>query len=105
MQNLHIGNPGTSGTLISVFFLAITLPGFDITRVISWFKGYTNFISLAAIAAGLILFVFKSNIFLLTIGVVLTGLGYGTMQPIIMIKQPGKQQIKMQPMRSHWLWS
>lgn len=83
MQNLHIGNPGTSGTLISVFFLAITLPGFDITRVISWFKGYTNFISLAAIAAGLILFVFKSNIFLLTIGVVLTGLGYGTMQPII----------------------
>lgn len=83
MQNLHIGNAGMSGTLISIFFLAVTLPGFDINRVISWFKGYTNVISLASISLGLVLFAFKSGILLLTLGVILIGLGYGIMQPII----------------------
>lgn len=83
MQNLHIGNAEKSGTLISIFFLAVTLPGFDINRVISWFKGYTNVISLAAISLGLVLFAFKSGILLLTLGVILIGLGYGIMQPII----------------------
>lgn len=38
MQNLHIGNAEKSGTLISIFFLAVTLSGFDINRVILGFK-------------------------------------------------------------------
>ena len=35
------------------------------------------------ISAGLILFTLKAGLFLLTIGVIAIGLGYGTMQPVI----------------------
>lgn len=89
MQNLHIGTSNTSGTLIAVFFLAVTFPGFDINRSISWFKTYTNVFSMAALSLGFILFSFKSGIFLLTVGVILIGLGYGVMQPIIYDKTAG----------------
>lgn len=83
MQNLHIGSSDTSGTLIAVFFLAITLPGFDINRIISLLKSYTNVFAMTAVSIGFLLFVFKSGLFLLTVGVVLTGLGYGIMQPVV----------------------
>lgn len=83
MENLHVGNSGTSGTLISVFFLSMTLPGFFINQVISWFKKYTNFVSLACMTVGLFLFVVTDAVAGLAIGVVLAGIGYGIMQPLI----------------------
>lgn len=83
MHNLKLGNYDTSGTLISVFFLAITLPGLFINKILDQLKGYTNFIALVLISIGLILFAFKAGIFLLTMGVIAIGLGYGAMQPII----------------------
>ncbi|WP_294140554.1 MFS transporter [uncultured Sanguibacteroides sp.] len=83
MENLHIGKSDTSGSLISVFFLSMTLPGFFINKVISWFKTYTNFIAMASITVGLILFAIRSDLFTLILGVILIGLGYGCMQPII----------------------
>ncbi|WP_059026312.1 MFS transporter [Gabonibacter massiliensis] len=83
MENLHIGKSDMSGSLISVFFLSMTLPGFFINKIISWFKSYTNFIAMAAITSGLILFAFKGDIFTLVLGVTLIGLGYGCMQPVI----------------------
>lgn len=83
MENLKIGTGDLSGTLISVFFLSMTLPGFFINNIIRWLKTYTNVISLFAIAIGFILFMLKGGPVLLTLGVILIGLGYGTMQPII----------------------
>lgn len=83
MQNLHIGSSGTSGSLISIFFLSITLPGIFINKILSWFKQYTNFVSLLCITIGLILFVITNAVAGLTLGVILVGLGYGTMQPLI----------------------
>lgn len=83
MHNLKLGNYDTSGTLISIFFLAITLPGLFINRILDKLKRYTNFIALVLISIGLILFAFKVGLFLLTIGVIAIGLGYGTMQPVI----------------------
>lgn len=83
MQNLHIGDAGTSGTLISVFFLAITAPGFFINRILARLGKYTNFASLLLITAGLALFAITDAVGLLAIGVILTGTGYGIMQPII----------------------
>ncbi|MCR9011837.1 MFS transporter [Gabonibacter chumensis] len=83
MENLHIGKSDMSGSLISVFFLSMTLPGFFINKIISWFKNYTNFIAMAAITSGLILFAFKGDVFTLVLGVTLIGLGYGCMQPVI----------------------
>lgn len=83
MHNLKLGNYDTSGTLISVFFLSITLPGLLINRILKQFSHYTNFISLILVSVGLVLFAIKSGLFLLTLGVIFIGLGYGTMQPII----------------------
>lgn len=83
MHNLKVGNYDTSGTLISVFFLAMTLPGLFINNIISKLKSNTNFIALCCICIGLLPFTMKSELILLTIGVILIGLGYGIMQPII----------------------
>lgn len=83
MHNLKVGNYDTSGTLISVFFLAMTLPGLFINNILSKLKSNTNFIALCCICIGLIPFTFKSDLFSLSIGVILIGLGYGIMQPII----------------------
>ena len=83
MHNLHLGSSNTSGTLISVFFLTMSLPGLFLNRVIGFLKQNTNFFSLLLISVGLIFFAFKVNLFLLTIGVICIGLGYGIMQPFI----------------------
>lgn len=83
MQNLKLGNYDTSGTLISVFFLSMTLPGLFINKIIRYLKKYTNFFSMLLISIGLIFFAFKVGLFLLAIGVIAIGFGYGIMQPII----------------------
>lgn len=83
MHNLKVGNYDTSGTLISVFFLAMTLPGLFINNILSKLKANTNFIALCCISIGLLPFTVKSGLLLLIIGVILIGLGYGIMQPII----------------------
>lgn len=83
MHDLKIGNYDTSGTLISVFFLAMTLPGLFLNQILGWLKSFTNFTALVMISAGLLLFTFKGGLAVLTLGVILIGFGYGTMQPLI----------------------
>lgn len=83
MHNLKLGNYDISGTLISVFFLSMTLPGLLINHIIALLKAYTNSTAIALLTVGLIFFVFKAGMFLLTLGVILAGLGYGIIQPII----------------------
>ena len=63
--------------------LYMPLPGLLINRIIALLKAYTNFIAIVLLTVGLIFFVFKAGMFLLTLGVILTGFGYGIMQPII----------------------
>lgn len=83
IHNLHLGAYDTSGTLIAIFFLAITLPGLFVEKILGRLKAYTNFCAMVLISIGLILFVFKSGLLLLTVGVLSIGFGYGVMQPII----------------------
>lgn len=83
METLKFKDPDISGSYISVFFLAMTIPGLFINNIIGWLRGYTNVCSSAAIALGFVLFLVKGGPVLLTIGVILIGLGYGCMQPII----------------------
>lgn len=72
-----------SGVVISSFFLAIMLPGLLIDRVIRRLKQNVNLVSLAAICIGLLCVgIFRTRA-LLILGAVLTGLGYGVMQPVI----------------------
>lgn len=72
-----------SGILISLFFLAIMLPGFFINHVIGWLKGWSNIVSLAIMSIGLLLFSIGKEPVIMVIGAILSGLGYGIMQPII----------------------
>lgn len=72
-----------AGISISLFFLAIMLPGLLLNRIISITRSYTNALSALIIAIGLlILSLFKSPT-LLIFGVILVGFGYGIMQPLI----------------------
>lgn len=72
-----------SGVLISLFFLAIMLPGLFVDRIIRRLKSRVNFVALLSVAAGLLLMgLFRSEA-LLVVGALLTGYGYGIMQPVI----------------------
>lgn len=72
-----------SGVLISLFFLAIMLPGLFIDRIIRRLKAGVNLVSLLAVALGLLCFgIFRSG-WLLAVGALLAGIGYGVMQPVI----------------------
>ena len=72
-----------SGVIISVFFLAIMLPGMFLGNVIKVLKSYVNIISAAAVATGLLCVGLFHNIPMIFFGTVLAGLGYGIVQPII----------------------
>ncbi len=69
--------------MISLFFLAIMLPGFALNGIIRRLRSMTIFCSLLLIVVGLLLVGTVPDIPLMTIGVILTGVGYGVLQPII----------------------
>lgn len=72
-----------SGVLISLFFLAIMLPGLFIDRVIRLLKCNVNLAALLSIFVGLLcLGIFRDKA-MLVVGALLSGLGYGVMQPVI----------------------
>ncbi len=72
-----------SGVLIALFFLAIMLPGLYIDRIIRRLKSWVNFVSLLSVAAGLVCLGIFRNEAMLIVGALLTGYGYGIMQPVI----------------------
>ncbi|WP_418991339.1 MFS transporter [Alistipes sp.] len=72
-----------SGVLISLFFLAIMLPGLMIDRIIRRLKHNTNLVSLALVFTGLLLLGIFRDKTMLILGSLLTGLGYGVMQPVV----------------------
>lgn len=82
MQGYKMSNDEL-GIVTSLFFLAVFLPGFILPIVIRVLKQKTMFISTLLIAAGLIIMVSSANIFILSLGALLTGFGYGVIQPII----------------------
>lgn len=72
-----------SGVLISLFFLAIMLPGLFIDRIIRVLKQNVNLLSLALVCAGLLCVGIFRDKTMLVIGSLLAGFGYGVMQPVI----------------------
>ena len=74
----------TSGVIISLFFLAIMAPGFILNRIIAICGALTNLWSLVMMGCGLaVIALMPTTALWLIVGVVLTGIGYGIMQPII----------------------
>ena len=79
----HGNRNSFSGFLISLFFLAIMLPGFFLSPIIRRLRSNVNLISLAMICAGLLFIgLFKAHFWLIA-GCTLVGLGYGIIQPIV----------------------
>jgi MFS family permease len=77
-------NSSKAGVIISLFFLAIMLPGFILNWVKRVFGSTTYFYSLIIMGVGLIVMSSPHpKLYTLILGAVLTGLGYGVMQPLI----------------------
>ena len=73
-----------SGLLISLFFLAIMAPGFVLNGIMKLLGKATNLWSLVFMGVGLLVMSLPHPSFLkLAVGAILTGLGYGVMQPLI----------------------
>ena len=73
----------SSGAVIAIFFLAITLPGFFITKLLDKMGSNVNWINLLLTAIGLIVIYASHHIVPFIIGAVLAGFGYGIIQPLI----------------------
>lgn len=72
-----------SSVMISLFFLAIMLPGLMLNRIIRKVRSMTIFLSLCFVVVGLLLVGTIPDIPLMMLGVAMTGFGYGVLQPII----------------------
>lgn len=82
MEGVGMGSEN-SGTVISLFFLAITLPGFFITRIADRLGSWINVVCMLAVAVGLLLVFMSKTMGVLVIGALAAGAGYGVMQPVI----------------------
>lgn len=79
----HKLDSSVTGTLMSVFFLAITIPGFFMNQLRSLFGRYGVMISMVILGLGLMMIFLSSNVVLIGLGVFLAGFGYGFIQPFI----------------------
>ena len=73
----------SSSTVISIFFLAITIPGFFITPILDKMKANVERINILLMFLGLFIIFISNSIALFIVGAVLAGFGYGVIQPII----------------------
>ena len=94
-----------SGGLISLFFLAVMLPGLFIDRVIVRLRGLTNLVSLALLCLGLAAFGVFHHRFPLLAGAVLAGLGYrdhGSRSSTTRPRRSLRRARRPLPCRSSW---
>lgn len=82
IQSYHLSSD-YSGTLISILFLAIMLPGLFITKIIRILSDYALVAGFGLMAAGLFMIVFFKNIYIIGAGTFIIGFGYGIIQPLI----------------------
>lgn len=82
VQKYHWSDSLT-GTLTSLFFLFILLPGFFLARLVRIFKGWTFIIASAFMLGGIAMFGLIHAKWALCVGSSLAGLGYGMCQPMI----------------------
>lgn len=73
---------GSSGFMISLFFLAIMAPGFMLNRIVSLLRQKTKLYSLLGIALGLALILISRTEWLIGLGCIFIGSGYGIIQPV-----------------------
>lgn len=74
---------GEAGTVISIFYIAIMLPGFFINSILRLLNKRITAVSFMMIASGLLIVYIARSMFIITIGAVIAGAGYGIAQPYI----------------------
>lgn len=74
---------GEAGTVISIFYIAIMLPGFFINSILRLLNKRITAVSFMMIASGLLIVYIARSVFIITIGAVIAGAGYGIAQPYI----------------------
>ncbi len=72
-----------AGTMISIYFLSVTLPGFYLIKIVRGLKDRIVYTCFFSIAVGFLLMLFFKEYLLIVLGVFLAGLGYGILQPLI----------------------
>lgn len=72
-----------TGTITSLFFLFIFLPGFLLPYIVKGLKATTFWVCAILMAAGLGIYAFFDHPFMLCVGAILAGGGYGVLQPLI----------------------
>ena len=77
-----------TGTVTSIYFLFIFLPGFILPQILKATRGMTIVVAAVMITAGLALFSFVHTEWAMMAGAALMGAGYGIHQPIIYNKAP-----------------
>ena len=82
MQHYTLSS-SASGVMISLFFLAIMLPGLFITWIIRKLKNATVFLPLLLICAGLLLIYLFKYEWTIGLGCFVSGIGYGVIQPLV----------------------
>ena len=75
LMEKHHFSSGNSGLMISLFFLAITAPGFCLDKIVALLKGRTKAYSLLSMALGLLLIWIAPIEWLIIPGCILVGLG------------------------------
>lgn len=83
LMEKHHFSSGNSGLMISLFFLAITVPGFFLDKIVSRFRERTKAYSLLFMALGLALIWIAPIEWLIIPGCILVGFGYGIIQPML----------------------
>lgn len=81
MKEYHFTS-GNSGLMISLFFLAIMAPGFILNQLVNFFGHKTKFFSLLCIVIGMALIIITRTEWLIGLGCISVGFGYGIIQPI-----------------------
>ena len=105
MQEYHLDS-GKSGLMISLFFLAVMAPGFFLNYIIKYTKCNTILINLILVAIGLaVVWIFRSE-WLIAIGCIFMGFGYGVIQPLLYEKTtttalPKKATLALEIGRAH----
>lgn len=79
----HKLDSSVTGTLMSVFYLAITIPGFLINKIRSVMGRYSVMISMLILGLGLTIIFLSPHVVLIGLGVFMAGFGYGFIQPFV----------------------
>lgn len=72
-----------SGVVIALFFLAIMAPGFFLSPILRVMKGRVEMLCLLLIAVGLLLVFAFSSLWMIALGCIVAGAGYGIVQPYL----------------------